>query len=162
MKKRFSDTQLGSVGVTEQDIEAVGRVIHSLECLISTPAPSIAEKPSTRQLIKMVKRVRAARRARDDFFDASLFGEPAWDMLLALYLASAEQYRLTISNLVNESEATATTALRWICRFEQLGMLLRRQNPFDNRSHFVELRPEALEKMTILLENMWTKQFPFD
>lgn len=162
MKKRLSDTQLDPVGVTAQDIEAVGRVIHSLERLISTPAPSMAGKPSAQHLIKMVKRVRAARRARVDFFDASLFGEPAWDMLLALYLASAEQYRLTITNLVNESEAPATTALRWITRFEQLGLLLRRQNPFDNRSHFIELKPEALEKLTILLESMWRKQFPFD
>ena len=162
MKKRFSGAQFGSVGVSEQDIEAVGRVIHSLERMISTPAPSNVAKPSTQHLIKMVKRVRAARRARVDFFDASLFGEPAWDMLLALYLASAEQYRLTITNLVNESEATATTALRWITRFEQLGLLLRRQNPFDNRSHFVELSSEALEKLTILLEAMWAKQFPFD
>jgi DNA-binding MarR family transcriptional regulator len=162
MKKRLSDTQISSVGVSEEDIEAVGRVIHSLERMISTPAPSRADKPSTQHLIKMVKRIRAARRARVDFFDASLFGEPAWDMLLGLYLASAEQYRLTISNLVHESEATATTALRWITRFEQLSLVVRRQNPFDNRSHFVELSPEALEKLTILLETMWVKQFPFD
>ena len=160
MKKHQANLEPYSDSFSEEDIQAVSRVIHSLEKMVAGAKPSTS--PSTLQLIKLVKRIRAARNARADFFDANLFGEPAWDMLLALYQASAEQYRLKITDLINESSAKDTTALRWINRFEELGLATRKANPFDSRSHFIELNESTFVRLTAYLEKIWARHFPLD
>jgi DNA-binding MarR family transcriptional regulator len=79
------------------------------------------------------------RRRRDHFFPADLFGEPAWDMLLELYAASLDQYRITISNLCVSAAVPPTTALRWIGALEQRGVIIKEGDRFDARRVFVGL-----------------------
>ena len=43
-----------------------------------------------RTLRGVAERLISERRRRDEYFPAELFGEPAWDLLLALYLAHDE------------------------------------------------------------------------
>src|SRR3546814_11460790 len=61
------------------------------------------------------------RRLRDRYFDGDLFADPAWDMLLDLYLAAERNTRpVSISSLCIASAVPAPTALRWIKTFEDL------------------------------------------
>ena len=69
------------------------------------------------------------RRARDRYLPKELTGEPAWDILLALY--AEEPAKLPVSSLCFGSGAPQTTALRWIAVLEKSGLIVRTQHPRD-------------------------------
>lgn len=103
------------------------------------------------KLVRFAKQIKAIRDSRIALLDASLFGEPAWNILLALYVAAGERYALSISALCAESGVPATTAARSINRLLELGMVRRVPNPGDNRSTYIELSRDAGERLTKLL-----------
>jgi DNA-binding MarR family transcriptional regulator len=61
------------------------------------------------------------RRERDKVLPPEFVGEPAWDMLLALY--SEHPSKLPLSSLCYGSGAPPTTAMRWIRALEDDGIL---------------------------------------
>ena len=103
-------------------------------------------------LVQMAKRIKAIRESRGALLEPTLFGEPAWNILLALYVAAGERYALSISALCAESGAPATTAARSINRLLELDMVRRVPNPSDSRSTYIELGRETATKLTELLE----------
>src|SRR3546814_14216668 len=85
---------------------------------------------------------------RDRYFDGDLFADPAWDMLLDLYLAAERNTRpVSISSLCIASAVPATTALRWIKTFEDLQLISRRADPSDGRRIFIQLVSETKRQM---------------
>ncbi|MBX9730212.1 MAG: MarR family transcriptional regulator, partial [Sphingomonas sp.] len=76
-----------------------------------------------------------ARRMRDASFgaDSVLFGEPAWDILLALYSARADGQELSISTACAAAKVPNTTALRHLGNLEARGMIVRRADSEDRR-----------------------------
>lgn len=88
-----------------------------------------------------------ARRLRYRYFDAHLFADPAWDMLLVLFRAETAQHRVSISSLVDSAAVPATTAQRWIKAMTDTDLFRRRADPTDARRIFLELSPRASEAM---------------
>jgi DNA-binding MarR family transcriptional regulator len=84
-----------------------------------------------------------ARQLRNRFFAATMFGEPAWDMLLALYLAEDSGRPVTVSGLADWSGYPPTTALRWLQLLEGECLVRRSPSPNDKRMSFVELTPSG-------------------
>jgi DNA-binding MarR family transcriptional regulator len=125
------------------------------------PGPALAPSPQSfpPAAVRVAKRIKAIRQSRAGLLDASLLGEPAWNILLALYVAAGERYALTISALSAESGVPATTAARSINRLLQLKMVRRLANPSDNRSSFIELTESAAEKLGKLLEDAEAKHW---
>jgi hypothetical protein len=54
-----------------------------------------------------------------------LFGEPAWDILLNLFIAACEGRRLSVAAVCADAGAPESTALRWIAVLEKRGMIVR-------------------------------------
>lgn len=79
------------------------------------------------------------RRARRDFLPEELFHEPAWDMLLALYLAHVDRRTLNVKTLVACAEAPVTTSQRWIDHLDRLGLVSRATDQLDRRRIEVSL-----------------------
>lgn len=94
------------------------------------------------------------RRARNDLLGAAFFGEPAWDMLLALYVAESNGTKTTVSGLAG-SECPHTTGLRWLQALEAEQLVKRAPSPTDKRMSFVALTPEAVEAIDRLLCEAW-------
>lgn len=94
----------------------------------------------------------AARRARNRIFDASLFADPAWDILLNLYVCCAEGRLETVSDACVASRVPATTALRWIGILESRNFVNRARDPKDKRRVFLSLTREGLSKMDEALD----------
>lgn len=95
-------------------------------------------------------RVQAAireRRLRLKYFDAALFADPAWDMLLDLFSAELSKARVPVSSLCAAAEVPPTTALRWIRAMTAKGLFLRQPDPSDARRVFVALSPQASAAM---------------
>lgn len=79
------------------------------------------------------------RALRSSFFDSDLFCDPAWDMLLDLFLQQSAQRRVCVSSLCIASRAPSSTALRWIGALEDADLVERSRDPADGRRVFVRL-----------------------
>jgi DNA-binding MarR family transcriptional regulator len=87
------------------------------------------------------------RRDRDRFFDADLFSEPAWDILLAAYCLPTPQRPLSVTGLCYASAVPQTTALRWITHLCDKGLLQRSNSRTDSRMCFVTLTQKGKSQM---------------
>jgi hypothetical protein len=94
-----------------------------------------------------VRLVIRQRRLRDELFDAELFADPAWDMMLDLYAAKLERHRVAVSSLCIAAAVPATTALRWIKSLSDQGLFERHDDPHDGRRIFVALSDRATQAM---------------
>ncbi|TRD12649.1 MarR family transcriptional regulator [Erythrobacter insulae] len=95
----------------------------------------------------LIRQIIASRQARTRFFDAELFADPAWDMLLDLTAAHAEQSRVCVTSLCIAAGVPATTALRWIKQLVDTGVFERIADPADKRRAFIALSDKSVEAM---------------
>jgi DNA-binding MarR family transcriptional regulator len=95
-----------------------------------------------------------ARRARAASFDGhgNLFGEPAWDMLLDLFIAREAGRRVSVSSACIAADVPPTTALRWLSVLERRGLVERQADPIDGRRVYVALSDTAHALMRQWLE----------
>ena len=103
------------------------------------------------------KRIYETRRIRDHFFPDTLFADPAWDILLDLFIARRSHRKICVSSACVGACVPATTALRWLERLQQSGLIERMSNSGDGRSIFVRLTDEADDRMTALLDQISTR-----
>ncbi len=88
------------------------------------------------------------RRKRSSFFDDDLFAEPAWDILLDLYVNELRGKTVSVTSSCIAAAVPATTGLRWLTMLEQRGLLVRTASIEDARRTWVQLTDMAREKMT--------------
>lgn len=99
--------------------------------------------PERGALVALAKHYLSQRRRRDALFPGTLFADPAWDVLLDLYLAGLENRRVSVSNACIAAAVPTTTALRWIGLLEEEGLVQRFDDPGDRRRAYLQLAPEA-------------------
>ena len=95
-----------------------------------------------------------SRRLRDAEFGPGWFEDPAWDMLLDLFAAELEAGRVSVSSLCIAAAVAPTTALRWMARMTDAGLLRRMPDPADRRRAFVTLSDTASAAMHRYCENV--------
>ena len=89
-----------------------------------------ANDSAATQLGDIARKVFADRRRRSEIAGTSdLFGEPAWDILLGLFIARCEGRRLSVAAVCAGAGAPESTALRWITILEKRGMIVREGEP---------------------------------
>jgi hypothetical protein len=96
---------------------------------------------------RMVRQMIANRQARARYFDAELFGDPAWDMLLDLTAAHGEDTQVSVTSLCIAASVPATTALRWLTQMVESGIFVRVPDPADKRRAFIALSDRSLSAM---------------
>lgn len=110
-------------------------------------APPAVPATNDLALAGKVRSAIKARRMRDQFFEATLFADPAWDMLLDLFAAKLEHARVSVSSLCIAAAVPPTTALRWISTLSEAGLIEREADPLDKRRAFIGLSESAGEGM---------------
>lgn len=98
-------------------------------------------------LDRAIQIYRNRRRREQIFGDATLFGEPAWDIMLDLFVASRHAKRIAVTSACIGSAVPATTALRWIKILEERGLIEREVDEIDARRIFVRLSPRGSSLM---------------
>ena len=96
---------------------------------------------------RAIRRIIKARQTRNDFFDADLFADPAWDILLDLSAARAENRDVSVTSLCIAAGVPATTALRWIGQMVDAGLLERIADPNDRRRAYIALSDKTTDAM---------------
>ncbi|WP_298466324.1 winged helix DNA-binding protein [uncultured Erythrobacter sp.] len=88
------------------------------------------------------------RRQRGAIFgNAELFGEPAWDILLDLYIAFVDGKSVSVSSACIGSAAPPTTGLRWLGVLAENELVVREPDPDDQRRVMVRLTERGIEAM---------------
>lgn len=152
-----------AVEISEDDVRQLRRLLdlfplHEKEQAIvrepaSAPGRSAAESLQGGTAFALARAVLTARQTRKSVFASAIFGEPAWNMLLSLYVHGRGE-RLTVTRLAQLSDAPLTTAIRWIEYLDQSRLLARRQHPNDARVVLVELTEQAQSKLELYFEKL--------
>lgn len=80
------------------------------------------------------------RRARDRMFgNKNLFSDPAWDILIDLFIAFEEGRGISVSSACLASAVPMSTALRCVNNLEGAGHISRYADPHDARRVFISL-----------------------
>lgn len=103
-------------------------------------------------MLAWASRMAVARRRRYAYFGDRLFADPAWDILLELFLAELEHRAVPVTDLCGASNVPDTTILRWIRRLEIGGTIVRARDPVDKRRVFVRLSQTGCETMQRYVE----------
>lgn len=117
-----------------------GRVQDETDRLVRASRPALPDP-------RLVRRIIRQRQLRGRFFEADLFADPAWDMLLDLTAARAEHSRVSVTSLCIASGVPPTTALRWIGQMAEAGLFERVEDDTDKRRAFIALTDKASEAM---------------
>ncbi len=94
-----------------------------------------------------------ARRRRERFLPKDLFRDPAWDVLLDLYIAEAEQRTVRITSACRVASHSTSTGLRWIANLEARHLIERTPDLSDGRASFIRLSDQGWQQMTRYLED---------
>lgn len=111
-------------------------------------------------LTQLAERLYKGRRARERFFPADLFAEPAWDLLLDLYIARHRKRIVTTSGACIAAGVPMSTGLRWLEKLEAASVIARTPSPADHRLVLVSLTDETVDRMSDLLLQI-ALLFPF-
>jgi len=151
-----SDTE-HSVKLSRADIRAAKRLLGLLIGSEHAPAVELELEPAA-EPSETLSRQAMVDRARDEFgnrrrrlaiFNSAIFGETAWDMLLALYILDLSGQRQTVGGLVKASGASMTTAIRWLNFLVAQDLVRRDPHPTDLRTAFVSLTPTARNRLDL-------------
>lgn len=130
--------------------EFSGRADHAT---LASDAPDEAIPAHSDRRVLAV-RLLEERRARRDFLPEELFHEPAWDMLLALYVAHVDRRTLNVKTLVACAEAPVTTSQRWIDHLAKLKLVDRVIDPMDRRRVEVSLNDAGVDAIGRYLDSV--------
>ncbi|MBT0669040.1 MarR family transcriptional regulator [Novosphingobium profundi] len=98
--------------------------------------------------VELARQTYEDRRRRSKIFQSDdLFGEPAWDILLDLFIAAKERRSVSVTSACIGSAVPSTTALRWITILERNGLLVREADPGDARRVYVKLSARGYAAM---------------
>ena len=108
------------------------------------------DAPSRRELHGRACRLAENRRRRAEWFGDSIYGEPAWEMLLELYVSEG-QTRSPVSRLAKRSGVAKATALRWLDYLQSKRLIDRDSHPTDARISYVQLTDLGRQKLEAYL-----------
>ena len=106
-----------------------------------------AAEPDRSATVRCARQLLGLRRLREEMLGGNLFADPAWDLLLHLYVESAAGKQVAISGLCSAAKVRPTTGLRWINLLVDAGLLEKSDDPEDARRVFVGFAPGADESI---------------
>lgn len=101
----------------------------------------------TRVAVARLRSVVTARKRRNQAFPNHHFADPAWDMILDLTIAMAENRRISVSSLSFAANVPTTTALRCIKQLAEEGTIVIVSDPKDSRRKHTQLSEDVFDRM---------------
>jgi hypothetical protein len=104
---------------------------------------AISPRPGLDRYVAKAESLYIARRRRERFLAADLLGEPAWDILLDLFIAARRGRVVSTSSACVGANVPATTALRWLQVLHDRGLVDRFADKRDSRRTLVSISPSG-------------------
>jgi DNA-binding MarR family transcriptional regulator len=138
-----------------EEIHDIAQRLHRLAEQLRESSASLGTKPASAtpaNLLEYAEKLYRLRRNRLNFFDESLFGEPAWDLLLDLFIQGERGKQVSISSACVGAAVPTTTALRWITALMSKGLLCRVTDQTDARRSILKLTAQGHQTMVQFLD----------
>ena len=119
---------------------------------VSEPSSAAQIERNAPELARRAAALIERRALRARFLPADLFGEPAWNMLLDLFIQFANGTKLSGKSLSIAAGCPPTTALRHIHRLEDSHLLRREASPRDARVALFSLTDRGILSVGRVLE----------
>lgn len=135
------------VALDPSDLDDLRRLLAKLgptHSQVSAPFREPCAANDGESLVRRARDVLAMRRKRIAIFGPQMFAEPAWEMLLLLYVSDHGQ-RHTQTSLCELSGASRSTGMRWIDYLVGRDLIFRKEHPTDRRRNFVGLTSKGRE-----------------
>jgi hypothetical protein len=100
------------------------------------------------------RHILAGRKQRDRYFDPVLFSNPAWDILLNLFVADGEGRTATLLESCLASTVPQGVALRWLRYLKQEEMVLEISDPRHPRQTLIRLSDQARRAIAAYLGSL--------
>jgi DNA-binding MarR family transcriptional regulator len=164
LEQPADETEQPAIILSERDAREAARLLSLLtEAVDKQTAPSVVgdEGISRGQFVLRARVVLNSRRLRFRYFKRSMFGEPAWEMLLCLYISEPTEGRQSISRLAELIETPLSTTVRWIDYLERERLVEREPHPTDKRVIFIRLAAKGRELLDAYLSGQpWVPAEP--
>jgi hypothetical protein len=120
-------------------------------CLILVPETGEATPPQPlldanepwKARAEAASRYLKLRSQRDAIAGPSLLSDPAWDMLLDLFVGHITGRNVSVTSACLASRRPATTSLRYIERMAKQGLIRREKDCNDNRKVYLRMTEKA-------------------
>ncbi|PKP96932.1 MAG: hypothetical protein CVT76_05640 [Alphaproteobacteria bacterium HGW-Alphaproteobacteria-15] len=113
-----------------------------------------AHSTAAKRELEMVEFILNARKTRSAFFDADMFFDPAWAILLDLYRCKLIGVKVSVSDACLASDVPESTALRYLKMMEKRGLLSRTPDPADKRRMWLSLSSAGCEALSRFLRQI--------
>lgn len=133
----------------EEVASAIGRAFAVVD---GAGLQAATEAPGTVDRGDYLRALVAARADRAAIFDANLFSDPAWEMMLDLAVAEVSNRPISVTSLCIASGAPTTTALRRIDDLREAGLVDKMPDARDKRRIVVRLTPLGRERMDTFVQ----------
>lgn len=138
---------------TGEDLIAIADTISAHSAYVRSHEGRSEVLDNDHRLATLASVIYQSRRKRSAHLAGSLFAEPAWDMLLDLFVSSVQGRRLSVTSLCIASDVPPTTALRWLADLEEHQLAERRPVPHDRRVSEVLLTDRGRRLMRACLSD---------
>jgi len=106
-------------------------------------------------LLARARQARQLRARMSHFLPRDLLVDPAWDMMIDLFVAAGTGERLYVKDLTLMSGESTTSAMRRIDRLQEAELLSRHPDPTDHRRVRVRLTGKGYTAMAAMLEHLF-------
>jgi DNA-binding MarR family transcriptional regulator len=137
-----------SIKLSGDDIDAIRRVLLQLDNAVGTSQACV---PRDHDLRRIARRILEFRRSRASFLNPAMLGEPAYEMLLCLYIAEDPGEPLTPARLAELTDVPHSSALRWIDYLVDKELVTRGAHPKDRRATVIDLTSKGKQALDDLL-----------
>ena len=87
------------------------------------------------------------RRERYRIFGDRIFEDPAWDLLLDLFVMASEGKAVSLAYACTITHAPPETTAKQVAHLEEAGLIRRVPHPSDRSCHYLELSDDAYRNM---------------
>jgi hypothetical protein len=117
------------------------------------PLPPTKERVQV--ALEAAQRAVRDRGARSDFVGSKdIFGEPAWDILLDLFIRQTNEKQVSARAAMMHAGAGPSTVVRWLSVLEQNDLIETSPDPSDSKQRLIRLTPGGYEGMLRYLETI--------
>lgn len=142
------------IKLSGDDIAAVRRVLSQLDEAVGMSQPPVLRG---HELRRIACRILEFRRSRATFLNAAMLGEPAYEMLLCLYVSEGAGDPMTPARLAELTDVPHSSALRWIDYLVDKELVTREAHPSDRRATVIDLTPKGKQALDALLQALHEK-----
>ena len=117
--------------------------IDTIDVPVQPSPPATTKALNAIAVKKAADLIEIAKRRSRYMSAANLFADPAWFIMLDLFVRQHSGLQTTVSSACHASFSPVTTALRYLAILTERNMIERAYDPVDQRRVFVKLTQEA-------------------